>query len=77
MLSTFNFTDRMGPAQQFQHKYIFDMGETSTEQHDRFTHALRVDGNGWSGRFHQLLSSNSAILKSTVRVISQTESAHT
>lgn len=26
-----------------------------------------ADGNGWSGRFHRLLMSNSAVLKSTVR----------
>ena len=27
---------------------------------------LDVDGNGWSGRFHRLMSSNSLILKSTI-----------
>jgi len=25
-----------------------------------------VDGNGWSGRFHRLMSMRSAVLKSTV-----------
>ena len=28
--------------------------------------AFSLDGNGWSGRFHRLMMSNSAILKSTM-----------
>ncbi|MBW0548405.1 hypothetical protein O181_088120 [Austropuccinia psidii MF-1] len=31
-----------------------------------FKYIIDVDGNGWSGRFHKLMSSKSAILKSTV-----------
>ncbi|POW12261.1 hypothetical protein PSTT_04555 [Puccinia striiformis] len=31
-----------------------------------FKYALDVDGNGWSGRFHKLLSSNRVIIKNTI-----------
>lgn len=35
-------------------------------QANEFKYLLDLDGNAWSGRFHRLLSSNSAILKSTI-----------
>lgn len=35
-------------------------------QANEYKYALDIDGNAWSGRFHRLLSSNSAILKSTI-----------
>ncbi|KPV75135.1 glycosyltransferase family 90 protein [Rhodotorula graminis WP1] len=31
----------------------------------QYKYILDVDGNGWSGRFHRLMSTNSLILKST------------
>lgn len=31
-----------------------------------YKYLLDLDGNAWSGRFHRLLSSNSAVLKSTI-----------
>ncbi|CAH7687024.1 glycosyl transferase family 90-domain-containing protein [Phakopsora pachyrhizi] len=31
-----------------------------------YKYALDVDGNGWSGRFHRLLSSNQVVIKSTI-----------
>ncbi|POV99104.1 hypothetical protein PSHT_13686, partial [Puccinia striiformis] len=31
-----------------------------------FKYALDVDGNGWSGRFHKLLSSNRVVIKNTI-----------
>lgn len=67
MYSTFNFTERMGPAEQNQHKYIFDMGMSEPLVGPILeTNLVTPDGNGWSGRFHQLMTTNSAILKSTV-----------
>jgi hypothetical protein len=67
MYSTFNFTERMGPAEQNQHKYIFDMGMSESLFGPILeTNLTTPDGNGWSGRFHQLMTTNSAILKSTV-----------
>lgn len=35
-------------------------------QGNEFKYLLDIDGNAWSGRFHRLLSSNSAVLKSTI-----------
>ncbi|GAA6028212.1 hypothetical protein JCM8097_006919 [Rhodosporidiobolus ruineniae] len=33
---------------------------------NEYKYMLDLDGNAWSGRFHRLLSSNSAVLKSTI-----------
>ncbi|KAM0753101.1 hypothetical protein T439DRAFT_378824 [Meredithblackwellia eburnea MCA 4105] len=35
-------------------------------QANEYKYMLDLDGNAWSGRFHRLLSSNSAVLKSTI-----------
>lgn len=35
-------------------------------QANEYKYLLDIDGNAWSGRFHRLLSSNSAVLKSTI-----------
>lgn len=43
----------------FQTKMTFEDG-------NEYKYIMDVDGNGWSGRFHRLLSSNSAVLKSTI-----------
>lgn len=40
----------------------------STEEANMYKYIFDVDGNGWSGRFHRLLRSKSAILKSTATV---------
>ncbi|GAA5832497.1 hypothetical protein JCM11251_001347 [Rhodosporidiobolus azoricus] len=39
---------------------------TEPEVQNEFKYVLDVDGNGWSGRFHRLMSSNSLVLKSTI-----------
>ncbi|OAV90176.1 hypothetical protein PTTG_08354 [Puccinia triticina 1-1 BBBD Race 1] len=45
--------------------YVFKpYAEPSTT--NTFKYLLDVDGNGWSGRFHRLMSTKSAILKSTI-----------
>jgi hypothetical protein len=33
---------------------------------DRYKYILDIDGNGWSARFKRLMSTNSAVLKSTI-----------
>ncbi|ORY89461.1 hypothetical protein BCR35DRAFT_350444 [Leucosporidium creatinivorum] len=35
-------------------------------QANEYKYLLDIDGNAWSGRFHRLLSSNSAVLKTTI-----------
>lgn len=35
-------------------------------QANEYKYLLDLDGNAWSGRFHRLLSSNSAVIKSTI-----------
>ncbi|KAK4049073.1 Protein O-glucosyltransferase 2 [Microbotryomycetes sp. JL201] len=35
-------------------------------QQNEYKYVLDVDGNGWSGRFHRLMSSNSLVMKSTM-----------
>ena len=75
MRALFNFSSYMGEAEQNQHKYIFDMGKPARTYLLSFIVVLTAtsvctDGNGWSGRFHRLQSTNSAVLKSTVRIYS-------
>ncbi|KNE92687.1 hypothetical protein PSTG_13900 [Puccinia striiformis f. sp. tritici PST-78] len=54
-----------GSCQAIQNGYVFKpFAEPSTM--NRFKYLLDVDGNGWSGRFHRLMSTKSAILKSTI-----------
>lgn len=36
------------------------------EEQNLYRYLMDVDGNGWSGRFHRLLSTNAAVLKSTI-----------
>lgn len=36
----------------------------SNEEANQYRYVMDVDGNGWSGRFHRLMSSNAAVLKS-------------
>ncbi|PLW06531.1 hypothetical protein PCASD_24354 [Puccinia coronata f. sp. avenae] len=38
----------------------------SFEQTNQYKYLMDVDGNGWSGRFHRLMSTNSLVLKSTL-----------
>ncbi|SGY16116.1 BQ5605_C012g06764 [Microbotryum silenes-dioicae] len=37
------------------------------EEQSVYKYTMDIDGNGWSGRLHTLMSSNSLVLKSTIR----------
>ncbi|SCZ88027.1 BZ3500_MvSof-1268-A1-R1_Chr2-1g04141 [Microbotryum saponariae] len=37
-----------------------------TEEQNKYKYVIDVDGNGWSGRFHRLMKSNTMVLKSTI-----------
>ncbi|SGY20428.1 BQ5605_C016g08044 [Microbotryum silenes-dioicae] len=37
-----------------------------TEEQNKYKYVIDVDGNGWSGRFHRLMRSNTMVLKSTI-----------
>ncbi|GAA5914455.1 hypothetical protein JCM6882_003023 [Rhodosporidiobolus microsporus] len=39
---------------------------TEAAEQNEFKYVLDVDGNGWSGRFHRIMSSNALVLKSTI-----------
>jgi len=46
---------------------VFDFkGNMDLEENNNYKYIFDVDGNGWSGRFHRLMLSNSAVLKSTI-----------
>lgn len=46
---------------------LFDFQRTfGWNEANEFKYLLDLDGNAWSGRFHRLLSSNSAVIKSTI-----------
>lgn len=70
MLRVFEFQSGMDQEEANRYRYIFDMGESfpllQNSEIELTLLAILPDGNGWSGRFHRLLMSNSAILKSTV-----------
>jgi len=54
-----------GTCEAVRKTYVFKpYADHSTS--NRFKYLLDVDGNGWSGRFHRLMSTKSAILKSTI-----------
>ncbi|KAM0752099.1 hypothetical protein T439DRAFT_200763 [Meredithblackwellia eburnea MCA 4105] len=64
----------MGRAQQcgdenscknFEAEFEWDEFMSNADQ-NQYKFVLDVDGNGWSGRFHRLMSSNSLVLKSTI-----------
>ncbi|GAA5909994.1 uncharacterized protein JCM6883_000517 [Sporobolomyces salmoneus] len=46
---------------------LFDFQRTfGWNEANEYKYMLDLDGNAWSGRFHRLLSTNSAVLKSTI-----------
>ncbi|KAL8292384.1 hypothetical protein RQP46_000996 [Phenoliferia psychrophenolica] len=64
----------MGRAQQcgdeaackaFEREFEWDEFMTEEKQ-NKYRYVLDVDGNGWSGRFHRLMASNSLVFKSTI-----------
>ncbi|GAA5941976.1 uncharacterized protein JCM15063_004260 [Sporobolomyces koalae] len=50
---------------RFEKDFEWD-GFMSEEEQNQYKYVIDVDGNGWSGRFHRLMASNSLVLKSTI-----------
>ncbi|GAA5872179.1 hypothetical protein JCM8547_003827 [Rhodosporidiobolus lusitaniae] len=51
---------------RFEKDFEWDASYMPEEQQNSYKYVIDVDGNGWSGRFHRLMSSNSLVLKSTI-----------
>ncbi|GAA5999999.1 hypothetical protein JCM10207_006007 [Rhodosporidiobolus poonsookiae] len=49
----------------FENEFLWDDFMEQEEQNE-YKYVIDVDGNGWSGRFHRLMSTNSLVLKSTI-----------
>ncbi|GAA5909757.1 hypothetical protein JCM6882_002666 [Rhodosporidiobolus microsporus] len=49
----------------FEKEFEWDQFMEEQEQNE-YKYVLDVDGNGWSGRFHRLMASNTLVLKSTI-----------
>ncbi|PLW52221.1 hypothetical protein PCANC_01647 [Puccinia coronata f. sp. avenae] len=54
-----------GTCDAVRNTYVFKP-YASHSTSNQFKYLLDVDGNGWSGRFHRLMSTKSAVLKSTI-----------
>ncbi|GAA5893980.1 hypothetical protein JCM5296_004124 [Sporobolomyces johnsonii] len=52
-------------CEEFSAQFVWDEWMEPDEQNE-YKYVIDVDGNGWSGRFHRLMSSNSLVLKSTI-----------
>ncbi|GAA5862713.1 hypothetical protein JCM8547_003522 [Rhodosporidiobolus lusitaniae] len=52
-------------AAEFTDRFLWDEWMEPDVQNE-YKYMLDVDGNGWSGRFHRLMSTNSLVLKSTI-----------
>lgn len=50
---------------RFENEFEWD-GYMSEEDQNSYRYVIDVDGNGWSGRFHRLMASNTLVLKSTI-----------
>ncbi|GAA5952384.1 hypothetical protein JCM3765_001956 [Sporobolomyces pararoseus] len=53
-------------CKDFEKQFIWDESFMEPETQNEYKYVIDVDGNGWSGRFHRLMSSNSLVLKSTI-----------
>jgi len=54
-------------CKEFEKQFKWDEGGfMEPETQNEYKYVIDVDGNGWSGRFHRLMSSNSLVLKSTI-----------
>ncbi|GAA6014641.1 hypothetical protein JCM11491_000179 [Sporobolomyces phaffii] len=68
----FAFTGREGQCSEEDGscgavRKLFDFQKTfGWNEANEYKYMLDLDGNAWSGRFHRLLSTNSAVLKSTI-----------
>lgn len=54
-----------GTCERMKHHLPFASKRMQPQQANQYKYVLDVDGNGWSGRFHRLMRSNAAVLKST------------
>ncbi|BGP39508.1 Protein O-glucosyltransferase 2 [Rhodotorula kratochvilovae] len=52
-------------CEEIEREFQWD-GYMPEEEQNQYKYVIDVDGNGWSGRFHRLMSTNSLVLKSTV-----------
>ncbi|GAA5880142.1 hypothetical protein JCM16303_001228 [Sporobolomyces ruberrimus] len=52
-------------CRKFEQEFDWD-GYMSEEEQNQYKYVIDVDGNGWSGRFHRLMASNTLVLKSTI-----------
>ncbi|KAM0791241.1 hypothetical protein ACM66B_005720 [Microbotryomycetes sp. NB124-2] len=50
---------------EIQREFEWDKWMSNDEQNE-YKYVIDVDGNGWSGRFHRLMSSKSLVFKSTI-----------
>ncbi|KAK4054576.1 Protein O-glucosyltransferase 2 [Microbotryomycetes sp. JL201] len=50
---------------EIQREFEWDKWMSADEQNE-YKYVIDVDGNGWSGRFHRLMTSKSLVLKSTI-----------
>jgi hypothetical protein len=56
-----------GTCDAIRNSYRFDEVMNQNEAND-YKYVIDIDGNGWSGRYHRLLSTRSVVLKSTAFV---------
>ena len=61
MREIIDFAPTMGLEQSYEYKYMIDVDGSAFEASIRLTHA-----DGWSGRFHRLMSTKAAVLKTTI-----------
>lgn len=59
-----------GTCEAVQRLYRFTQIKMKQEEANQYKYVMDVDGNGWSGRFHRLMASKSAVLKSTGEIAS-------
>ncbi|KAL8293575.1 hypothetical protein RQP46_000276 [Phenoliferia psychrophenolica] len=50
---------------EFRKAYSWDTWMSPDEQ-NKYKYQIDIDGNGWSGRFHRLMSTKSLVMKSTI-----------
>ncbi|EFP88072.2 uncharacterized protein PGTG_12519 [Puccinia graminis f. sp. tritici CRL 75-36-700-3] len=61
-----------GPVQcdpvtcEYMHTHLKFAGTMGLDESYQYKYLMDVDGNGWSGRFHRLMSTKSLVLKSTI-----------
>lgn len=54
-----------GTCERMKHHLPFTSDRMDQAEANLYKYVIDVDGNGWSGRFYRLMSTNSAVLKSS------------